>query len=353
VTEFEQWLATEPAMIDENARLAAENHQLQLTKPRGSLGQLENIAIQLAGMQATSHPKANKVHITIFAADHGIVEEGISTFPQSVTAQMIHNFSTGGAAISVMAKEVNASLSVINMGTVDALVPLDGVDDQRISAGTHNFCQQAAMSLEQCEQALLVGKTHIQQLKQQGIEIFIGGEMGIGNTTSASALAASILNINAHKITGPGTGLDADGVHKKATLIQSAIDFHQAHLNSPLSILQFLGGFEIAALVGSYLECGKQGLPVIIDGFISTVAALLAERLCPKTKNWFLYSHRSAEPSHRLVVQALAAEPLLDIGMRLGEASGAASVLPLIRLSCALHNNMATFEQAAVEQGVH
>jgi nicotinate-nucleotide--dimethylbenzimidazole phosphoribosyltransferase len=348
VSTFEQWLNIAPAAIDQSAIEAAKQHQSQLTKPAGSLGQLEAIVIQLAGMQTSSKPQANHVHISVFAADHGIVEEGISAFPQAVTAEMVQNFAHGGAAISVLAKELDTTLDVINMGTITELEILSGVTDHRIAAGTANFSQQAAMTEEQCQEAILFGRRHIELLKQDNVEIFIGGEMGIGNTTSATAIAAALLKLDAKDVSGPGTGLDAKGVNHKASVIERALIKHSAQLTSPLTILQYLGGFEIAALVGCYLTCGKQGLPVIIDGFISSVAALVAESLCPGTKKWFIYSHHSAEPGHQHVLKALGAKPLLDLSMRLGEASGAATVLPLIRFSCALHNQMATFEQAAV-----
>lgn len=348
MTSFQQWLSIEPVAIDQSATEAAKQHQMQLTKPAGSLGQLEAIAIQLAGMQASPRPQANQVHISVFAADHGVVEEGISAFPQAVTAEMVKNFAHGGAAISVLAKELDATLDVINMGTISELETLTGVIDHRIAAGTANFVQQAAMTQEQCQEAILHGRQHIEQIKQNKVDLFIAGEMGIGNTTSATAIATAILKLEAKEVSGPGTGLDAKGISHKAMIIEKALIKHSVQLTSPLTILQYLGGFEIAALVGCYLACGKQGLPVIIDGFISSVAALVAESLCPRTKQWFIYSHRSAEPGHQYVLKALNAKPLLDLSMRLGEASGAATVLPLIRLSCALHNQMATFEQAAV-----
>lgn len=350
MSEFEQWLSSEPKPIDTLAKEKAEQRQLQLTKPAGSLGQLETIAIQLAAMQGTEFPSADRIHISVFAADHGIVAEGVSAFPQAVTGEMIRNFARGGAAISVLAQELEASLTVINMGSVNEIEPLSGVKDKRIAAGTKNFVHEAAMTIEQCQQAITLGREHVEQQLKSGIEIFVAGEMGIGNTTSAAAIATALLNINVKNLSGPGTGLDASGVTHKATVIEQAINTHHDKISTPLAILQYLGGFEIAALVGCYLACGKQGLPVIIDGYISSVAALLAESISPNTKNWFIYSHNSAEPGHQHVLTALNAKPLLDIGMRLGEASGATSVLPLIRLSCHLHNKMATFEQAEVSE---
>jgi nicotinate-nucleotide--dimethylbenzimidazole phosphoribosyltransferase len=350
MTEFEQWLASSPKKIDQQAQSAAQQRQLQLTKPAGSLGQLEDVAISLAGMQATAQPNIENIHITVFAGDHGIVAEGISAFPQSVTAEMVRNFSRGGAAISVLAKETNAYLDVLNMGTVSELETLIGVQDHRIAAGTQNFLRQPAMTLAQCQQALTIARQHIEQLKENNIDLFIGGEMGIGNTTSATAIASALLAINPIEITGSGTGLNQAEIDHKTDVIQQALNKHDNKITSAFSILQHFGGFEVAALAGAYLTCAKVGIPVLVDGFISSVAALMAEKLCPDTKNWFLYSHRSSELGHQVILKHLAAQPLLNIGMRLGEASGAAATIPLIKLSCALHNSMATFAEAAVSE---
>lgn len=350
MTDFDFWLETPCQKVDKQAQQSALEHQQQLTKPAGSLGQLENIAVQLAGLQSNDRPNIDKVHITVFAADHGIVEEGVSAFPQAVTAEMIRNFSRGGAAVSVLAKENNAQLSVINLGTVSPLEALDNVEDSRIAAGTKNFLHQAAMTEAQCQQAMLIGRDHIDQLAKTGTQLFIGGEMGIGNTSSATAIACALLNRDALQLVGSGTGLDKEGTLKKAQIIQQSLNHHQDRLKSPLTILQHLGGFEIAALTGAYLHCAKLGLPVLIDGFISSVAALLAQRIAPDSLEWFLFSHRSAEAGHQQILDELKAATLLDIGMRLGEASGASVALPLLRLSCSLHNNMATFSQASVSE---
>lgn len=348
MTEFEQWLALPVKKLDYQAQHAAEQRQTQLTKPAGSLGKLESIAIQLAAMQASEQPNADKVQISVFAADHGIAAEGISAFPQTVTAEMIRNFAHGGAAISVLAKEIGAKLEVINLGTISEIEPLTRVTDARIAAGTENFFHQAAMSAEQCQQAMLIGRDNVEQASNNNIALYIAGEMGIGNTTSATALASTALELDAELLVGPGTGLNKAGVSHKTKIINQAINKHRLQMKTPLDMLRFLGGFEIAALTGAYLHCAKLGLPVIIDGFIATVAALFARQIQVEASQWFIYSHNSKEPGHRIVMEALHAEPLLDMNMRLGEASGAASIVPLIRIACALHNQMATFEQAAV-----
>jgi nicotinate-nucleotide--dimethylbenzimidazole phosphoribosyltransferase len=277
--------------------------------------------------------------------------EGVSAFPQSVTAAMIRNFANGGAAISVLAQELTAKLDVINVGTVDTLEDIPGVFDKRIDAGTANFCQGPAMTEQQCKQAILVGRDNVLS-DIDNTQLYIAGEMGIGNTSTASALASAQLKCDPLDVVGPGTGLDQHGIQHKVTVIQRALELHQSELNDdPLSTLTLLGGFEIAAMVGAYLTCAKQGIPVLIDGFISTVAALMAERMQPGCKDWFIYSHQSAEPGHKVVLNALDAKPLLQLDMRLGEGSGAAVAVPLLRQACLLHNGMATFEQANISKG--
>jgi len=349
MNEFEHWLSSPSQKINTLSQHAAAERQGDLTKPAGSLGQLEDIAIQLAGLQSTTSPNVDRVQISIFAADHGIVGEGVSAFPQAVTAEMIRNFSHGGAAISVLARENKADLSVINVGTISSLGPLDNVDDQRIAAGTNNFRHHTAMTEEQCQQAILIGREHINRLVDKGIQLFIGGEMGIGNTSSATAIASALLNKEALQLVGSGTGLDPESTLKKAQVIQQALHHHHDKLTSPMRIIECVGGFEIAALTGAYLNCAKRGIPVLIDGFISSVSALLAYRMCADSLPWFLFSHRSAESGHQQVLEALSASTLLALGMRLGEGSGAGVALPLLRLSCALHNKMATFSQASVQ----
>ncbi len=346
------WLSEALASPSVEAREKAEAHQATLTKPPGALGQLENIAIQLASLQNVDRPAVDKVSITVFAADHGIAKEGISAFPQEVTAEMVKNFANGGAAISVLAKQIGATLEVVNLGTINDPGELKGVINNPLGAGTANFVEQAAMSDEQLELALAAGKRSAEQAKNTSVQLYIGGEMGIGNTSSATALACVLLNESAKALTGPGTGINANGVALKIKLIEKAISLHKPHISSPLEALRRVGGFEIAALAGAYVSCAKLGMPVLIDGFISSSAALVAQRICSGTKDWFIYAHSSAEPGHRLVLEKLNAKPLIDLQMRLGEGSGAAVAVPLLRLACALHNNMATFAQAQVSEKI-
>jgi nicotinate-nucleotide--dimethylbenzimidazole phosphoribosyltransferase len=340
------WLAPAQA-IDIPVRAQALARQQQLTKPTGSLGQLENVAVQLAGLQGRVKPKADAVWIAIFAGDHGVVAQGVSAYPQEVTGQMLLNFVTGGAAISVLAQQLSAHLDVVDLGTVAAL-DLPGVRHLYLGAGTADFTKGPAMTREQGELALQAGRDSVLRAKAVGSELFVGGEMGIGNTASASAVACSLLECAAQLLVGPGTGLNAAGISHKTEVIERALALHAEHAGDPLHSLLCLGGFEIAALVGAYLACAQEGIAVLVDGFICSVAALVAVRLNPSCRDWLLFAHRGAEPGHRYLLETLQAQPLLDLGLRLGEGSGAALAVPLVRLACQLHNGMATFAEAAV-----
>lgn len=340
------WLAA-AREVDDDSREQALARQQQLTKPAGSLGQLEAVAVQLAGLQGQVKPKVDKVWIAIFAGDHGVVAEGVSAYPQEVTGQMLHNFIMGGAAISVLARQLSAQLDVVDLGTVSPL-NLPGVRHLNLGAGTANFAKGPAMTQEQLEGALAGGRDSVLRAKAAGTELFIGGEMGIGNTTAASAVACSLLDCLAPLLVGPGTGLDAQGINHKAQVIEQALQLHAAQAGDALGSLRALGGFEVAALVGAYLACAQEGIAALVDGFICTVAALVAVRINPSCRPWLFFGHRGAEPGHRHVLETLQAEPLLELGLRLGEGSGAALAVPLLRLACELHNGMATFAEAAV-----
>ncbi|WP_192564050.1 nicotinate-nucleotide--dimethylbenzimidazole phosphoribosyltransferase [Pseudomonas gozinkensis] len=334
--------------VDTDAVENAAARQQQLTKPAGSLGQLESVAVQLAGLQGQIKPKLDQVWIAIFAGDHGVVAEGVSAFPQEVTGQMLLNFVSGGAAISVLARQLGAQLEVVDLGTVTPSLNLPGVRHLNIGPGTANFAKGAAMTRAQGELALQGGRDSVLRAKAAGAQLFIGGEMGIGNTTAASALACALLDCPVAHLTGPGTGLNAEGVSHKAQVIERALALHAAQRGDALQTLFNLGGFEIAALVGAYLACAQEGVALLVDGFICTVAALVAVRLNPACREWLLFGHRGAEPGHRHVLETLGAEPLLELGLRLGEGSGAALAVPLLRLACDLHGQMATFAEAAV-----
>ncbi|WP_372028641.1 nicotinate-nucleotide--dimethylbenzimidazole phosphoribosyltransferase [Pseudomonas kurunegalensis] len=334
--------------LDNAAMDQARARQQQLTKPAGSLGQLEGLAIQLAGLQGCERPVLDQAAITVFAGDHGVVEEGISAYPQAVTGQMLRNFVGGGAAISVLARELQASLEVVDLGTIDPDLALPGVHHLRLGAGTANFARQPAMTEGQLQAALQAGRDSALRAAERGAQLFIGGEMGIGNTTAAAALASVLLGCAPAELSGPGTGLDSAGVRHKAEVIEHALHLHKLQAADPLQALGCVGGFEIAALAGAYIGCAQAGIAVLVDGFICSVAALAAVRLNPQCRAWLLFAHQGAEPGHKALLQALQVEPLLALGLRLGEGSGAALAVPLLRLACALHGQMATFAEAAV-----
>ncbi|MFV2058157.1 MAG: nicotinate-nucleotide--dimethylbenzimidazole phosphoribosyltransferase [Thiohalomonadales bacterium] len=346
------WLSDRIKSPDTTLLEQARQRQQQLTKPPGSLGQLEDLACRLSAMQGRPRPRLEKIQISVFAADHGVVEEGVSAFPQSVTVEMLRNFSAGGAAISVLAQELGANLEVINCGTVTDPGEMLGVINKRICAGSANMCKSSALSSNQLVEALLLGRELVEIYTVRGIDLFIAGEMGIGNTTSAAAIACALLNKPAAVLTGPGTGLDEDGVRHKTRIIERALQLHNLPVDNPKQILQCLGGFEIAAMTGAYIAAAQAGIPILVDGFISSVAALLATRLQPDCHKWMILAHVSAEPGHVYIVDALQLQPLLNLGMRLGEGSGAAMAVPLLRNSCALHNRMATFAEAHVSDQI-
>ncbi len=375
--------------LDESARAVARLRQDNLTKPPGSLGRLEQLAVELAAMQYNPKPRIERPWISIFAGDHGVVAEGVSAFPQEVTQQMLANFVNGGAAIAVLARAAGARLEVVDAGTL-ATAQLPGVLWAKAGDGTANFTQGPAMSEAQLVHCLDLGRSTVKRSITHGSDLFIGGEMGIGNTTSAAALACALLGLPGRELAGPGTGLDSEGVNHKAAVIDKALALHSfacapeaaglpvapaslpAGLKdagkdagatgrpsaSPTSVeegrqaLRCLGGFEIAALAGAYIACAQQGLPVLVDGFITTAAALAACRMNASVRGWLLFAHASAEPGHARLLAALDAQPLLRLEMRLGEGSGAATALPLLRLACELHGGMATFAEAGVSSGV-
>jgi len=335
------WLQVPAAVPDYHIQRAAEIRQKNLSKPAGSFGDLEQIAIKLAALQSSEHPCIDKVNIIIFAADHGVVIEGIFSLPQLVTAEKLKNVTHDGAAINVLAN----NLEVINLGITTDFESINGVINSIIGPGTANFCQKPAMSREQLSKAINVGRQSAQRIKLSGTQLFVAGEINLENTIAATAMTCALLDIPPEQLAASGTSLNKKEMVQKTKVVQQALEQHRKHLSSPLEILRRLGGFEIAALTGSYLCSAHMGLPVLIDGFTSSVAALTAARLCPGAEQWFLFSHTSAEPGHKIVLDALDAQPLLKLNMRLDEGRGAAITISLLRLACAMHNEMATFSE--------
>lgn len=343
------WLMAPCRPPSEAHAAAAEARQNALTKPKGALGALERLAIRLAALQRTDRPRADNVRIVLFAGDHGITAQGVSAYPSAVTVQMLGNFARGGAAISVLAHELGAPLEVIDVGTL-AANEIAGVMIDKPCRGTRDFSREPAMTIDEAQHALMTGRRAALRAAEHRADLLILGEMGIGNTTSATAIAAALLARPPADLAGAGTGLDAEGVRHKTAVISEALKLHGLTQpdTDPLKVLTRVGGLEIAALSGAIIGAAQSGIPVLVDGFIVTVAALLAIRLNASCHGWLIYSHRSSEQGHRLVLDALGAEPILDLKLRLGEGSGAALALPIVRLTCALHAQMATFAEANV-----
>jgi nicotinate-nucleotide--dimethylbenzimidazole phosphoribosyltransferase len=319
-----------------------------LTKPTGALGRLETLAIELAAVQHTERPRAARTPIIVFAGDHGIAAQGVSAYPQEVTIAMMANFCAGGAAISVLARELGSSLEVVDAGTL-LDEPMSGIVTDKPRRGSRDFSHEMALAPAELAFAFDCGKRALVRAAESRPDMLILGEMGIGNTTSAAAIACALLQKKAEMIAGSGTGLDAEGRARKAQLIDAALARHAvAAASAAEHILCAVGGLEIAAISGAVIAAAQMRIPVLVDGFIVSVAALAALRINPSCRPYLIFSHRSAEQGHRLVLEALDARPLLDLDLRLGEGSGAALALPILRLACALHNGMATFAEAAV-----
>lgn len=360
---MQHWLTLPVQTIDQQAIGQARAHQAMLTKPRGSLGRLEKLAEQFAGWQGQPQPVINKISVAVFAGDHGVCEQAVSAFPQAVTMQMIINFLEGGAAISVLSRALAADFTVINMGIVNPLPDSYGhhphLVNANIAAGTADFSVRAAMTESQLDQALQQGQKIVEKCIGHDVndsasnrprQLLTGGEMGIGNTTSASAMYSALLDLPAAEVVGSGSGLDQTGMVRKQRVIERALELHRNVLQDPWQILRCVGGLEIAGLVGFYVAAAQRGVPVLVDGFIATVAALVAVRVNPGVRDWLLFSHCSTEPAHQPALTELQAEPLLDLGLCLGEGSGAAVAVPIIQAALSLHNSMATFGQAGVSQ---
>jgi nicotinate-nucleotide--dimethylbenzimidazole phosphoribosyltransferase len=317
------------------------------TKPRGSLGRLEQLACEIAAIRRTPNPGPLSAAIVLAAGDHGFAREGVSAYPQEVTGQMLANFASGGAAVAVLARETGASLLVVDAGVATPVLDAR-IRSLRIGAGTANAVEGAAMTREQALQAIAAGISIADELADAGIGAVAVGEMGIGNTTSASALAAILLAVDPALVCGTGTGLGAGGVARKVAVVRRAIEVNAPDPADPVGVLAAVGGFEIGLLVGLALGAASRSLVVVLDGFITGAAALVAARLAPPAAEAMIAAHVSPEPGHVLVLDALGLDPLLDLGLRLGEGTGAALALPLLRCALAVLADMATFSEAGV-----
>lgn len=316
------------------------------TKPLGSLGQLETLAKQLGLIQRTTQPAIREPAIIVFAADHGVTEENISAYPQSVTWQMVENFLGQGAAINVFARQNGCALQVVDAGVNHDFGPRDGLIDRKIASGTRNFAKQAAMSATECAQAMEHGRTLVAALDGNVIGF---GEMGIGNTTAGAALMHKLSGIPLTDCVGAGTGLAPDGVRHKRQVLEQAVRFH-AGVREPLDVLATFGGFEIAMMVGAMLGAAERRMAILIDGFIVTSALLVAARLQPALLDYCVFAHCSNESGHQRMLAHLGAKPLLQLDLRLGEGTGAALALPLLQAASNFLCQMATFESAQVSE---
>jgi len=331
------------------SRKAKARHD-RLTKPNGSLGRLEEIAIELAAMKRQEVPIIKRKAIFTLAGDHGVVEEGVSAYPQEVTAQMVTNFINGGAAVSVLARQAGADILIADLGVASDL----NLDDQnfrncKIAKGTANFNKGPAMTREQAIQAINAGiELFEQENNKESIDIVGTGEMGIGNTTPAAAILAAISGERVEDITGRGTGVDDEGMNRKIAVIKKALEINCPQKQDGLDILQKVGGFEIGGLAGVILAAAKHRVPVLIDGFISTAAALIAWLLNPLVNQYILASHLSEELGHKKMLDLLKKKPILNLGMRLGEGTGAALAMNIIDAAAHILQEMATFESAKV-----
>jgi len=345
--------AIEP--LDEAAMAAARAHLDRLTKPPGSLGRLERLVEQLAGISGSPAPRVDRPAVVVFAGDHGVTARGVSAYPSDVTAQMVANFVRGGAAINVLAAAAGAELVVVDVGVsgdgppaAPAVPGAARLVRARIAGGTRDMTVEPAMRRDEAQAAIEVGRRIVDELIAGGIDTIAVGEMGIGNTTAASALVAALTDRPPVEVTGRGTGLDADAVRRKVSVIEAALDRHHPRRDDPIEALAAVGGFEIAALVGAILAGAEARTPVVLDGFITGAAALVASTIAPGLGPRLMASHRSPEPGHAAVLEELGLDPLLDLDLRLGEGTGAALALPAIRSATLLLAGMATFDSAGV-----
>jgi len=340
--------------LDASAVRAARARQDQLAKPAGSLGSLERLYIQLAGIGGAPLPSVERPCIAIMAADHGVADEGVSAYPRQVTAEMVRNFARGGAAINVLAREAGARIVVADFG-ID-WPPADrptAVVDCSIARGTENFARGLAMSRALALASIEAGIRLAERCIAEGADLLALGEMGIGNTTSAAAIIAAMTDRPAEAVTGFGTGVDGSGWRRKVGVVELALRRLASTragrgASDPLTVLSHVGGFEIGGLAGAMLGAAAFRRPVVVDGVIVAAGALLAVALCPEVRSYLIASHRSAEPGHRIALEFLELEPLMDLGLRLGEGSSAALALGLIRAACRLPREMATFTEAGV-----
>ncbi len=342
-------MSTWPITPPDAALTAAIQHQIDTkTKPLGSLGQLEDLARQLALVQQTLTPTLHRPHVLVFAADHGVAQAGVSQYPPEVTHQMVRNFAGGGAAINVFCRQNNLGLTIVDAGVRGSFADLPAVRDEKIAEGTHNFAHEPAMSAAQCADALQRGARLVDELHATGCNVLGLGEMGIGNTSAAAVLMHLLTGHPLAECVGRGTGLDAAGRARKLATLTQAVAAHPPVGPDPLAALTTFGGFEIAQMCGAMLRAAERRMLLLIDGFIASAALLVAARLAPAVLAYCVFCHESDEHGHRLLLAELGGRPLLRLGLRLGEGTGCALAYPLVQAAASFLTEMASFESAGV-----
>jgi nicotinate-nucleotide--dimethylbenzimidazole phosphoribosyltransferase len=336
--------------LDEKAMAAARARQDTLTKPLGSLGRLEELSIKLAGIRGEPIPSINHKAIVTMAADHGVVAEGVSAYPQTVTPQMVLNFLRGGAGINVLARHVGARIIVVDMGVASDIEPHTALVSRKIACGTQNMARGPAMTREQAIRSIEIGLEIVKEEVKKGLDIVGTGDMGIGNTTPSSAIAAAITGEKVEKVTGRGTGIDDKQLTHKVEVIERALEVNKPNADDAIDVLAKVGGFEIGGLCGVILGAAAHRIPVVIDGFVSGAAALIAVGLSPTAKDYLIASHCSVEIGHKAILKYLGLKPILDLELRLGEGTGAALGIFLVEAAAKVLAEMATFAEAGVSE---
>lgn len=333
--------------LDQSAMELAKLHINNLTVPPGSLGKLEAMALQLAGITGNIKPSFDRREVVVMAGDHGVCDEGVSAFPQEVTPQMIHNFLAGGAAVNVLARQAGAEVVCVDIG-VNSELSHPNLLSHKIRYGTANMAQGPAMSYDEAMQSIMVGVKVVEDAVKRGVQLFITGEMGIGNTTASSAVICALSDISVREAVGRGTGIDDSRLQHKISVVERALEVNRPDPNDPVDVLSKVGGLEIGGLVGVILGAAVHGCPVIIDGFISSAAALLAKAICPVAADYMIVSHASHEQGHRRLLDELNLRPVLELDLRIGEGTGGVLCLHLVDAACRIVREMATFESAGV-----
>lgn len=347
-------IIAEIAPVDQTWLLQAAEHQNHLTKPPHSLGKLEEIACRLSAIQQTLFPRVDHKRVVVFAGDHGVTEETVSPYPSEVTAQMVANFLRGGAAINAVARSVGADLVIVNAGVASPIPKVEVLDktiefvDKPVRSGTRNFIKESAMTKDEALRAILLGCEMADEASRTGVNLIAMGEMGIGNTTSASAVTAALTHSPAAAVTGRGTGVDDEALIRKRTVVEKGVCLHALQSDDAFHILCSLGGLEIAGLAGLCLGAAANRIAVVCDGFIASASAAVAAKLCPTVSDYLFGGHLSTEPGHVVILELLGQKPLLHLEMRLGEGTGAALAMSVIDAAVRTFTEMATFDSAGV-----